>query len=331
MTSSCEPVFVVGMNGSGTSMMLDSLGRHPELYALPDETHMMPYIISQAHRFGSLEDDGNFTSYGRFAIEQMPVLERISGGAKPDLPPDWLSLPRSVAGVFDGIFGSLAARHGKRRWCEKTPDHVQHIEMLSAAFPGARFVHMIRDGREVACSIHRRQHRQPELIVYRWKKLVRMGRAAGSKLPGRYLEIRYEDLTQDPRQQMRSICEFLQLEFADEVLHSRLPQNPQRKRLEKGEVSVIAANPTKWQDYFDSAAVRRLEGIAGQMLDELGYEVRTETGDRDPGRWQLKYWRAVDFLRHTMERKNTVKRLDSWRKLARHALFSMKAYRSKRY
>ncbi|MGH8495290.1 MAG: hypothetical protein ACREVN_04085, partial [Gammaproteobacteria bacterium] len=66
-------------------------------------------------------------------------------------------------------------------------------------------------------------------------------------------------------------------------------------------------------------------------LDELGYEVRTKAGDRDPGEVQLKYWRAVDFLRHTLERKNTVKRLNTWRKLARHLLFSFKAYRSKRY
>lgn len=331
MTRICDPVFVVGMNGSGTSMMLDSLGRHPELYAVPDETHMMPYIISRAHRFGNLEDDENFTAFGRFAIEQMPVLQRFTGKDEPALPEDWLSLPRSIAGVFHGIFGSLAAGKNKYRWCEKTPDHVQHIELLSGTFPGARFVHMIRDGREVAYSIGRRQKRQPELVIYRWKKLVETGRAAGAKLPGRYLEVRYEDLTQDARQQMGKVCNFLQLEFAGEVLQSRMPQSPDRKRSSTGEVGAISSNPLKWPDHFDSAAVRRLEEISGRTLDELGYAIRTEAGDRDPDRLQQKYWRALDFLRHTLERKKTSKRYDSWRKIARKTLFSFKEYRSKRY
>ena len=68
MNRKCEPVFVVGMNGSGTTMMLDSLGRHPELYGFPSETQMMPYIISQAPKFRDLEIDDNFRAYWRFAI-----------------------------------------------------------------------------------------------------------------------------------------------------------------------------------------------------------------------------------------------------------------------
>ncbi len=326
----CGPVFIVGMNGSGTSMMLDSLGRHPELYAVPHETLMMPYIIAQAQRFGNLEVDENFIAYGRFAVEQMPVLLRITEKDRLELPDDWLTMPRSVGGIFHGIFGSLAAAQNKKRWCEKTPDHVQHIHTLSKVFPGASFVHMIRDGREVASSISRRQLRHPELVIYRWKKLVEEGRAAGASIRGRYLEVRYEDLTADPRTQMRRLCEFLQVEFTEQVLQSRLPQNPDRKRLPQGELGEISANPVKWPGYFDSATVRRLEEIGGQMLGALGYEVRT-AGDAAPSRWRLKIWRALDFLRYNLAQKKTSQRYGSWPKLARKMYFSFKEYRSKRY
>jgi hypothetical protein len=240
-------------------------------------------------------------------------------------------MPRTVAGIFEGIFGSLAATQNKRRWCEKTPDHVQHIRMLSEIFPDASFVHMIRDGREVASSISRRQLRHPELVIYRWKKLVDEGRSAGAGIGSRYLEVRYEDLTADPRTQMQRLCEFLQVEFTEQVLQSRMPQNPSRKRLPLGELGEISANPVKWPGYFDPATIRRLEGIGGRMLSDLGYEVRTVPGDAAPSWWQRKLWRAWDFVRYSMEQKKKSRRYNSWPKLVRKMYFSFKEYRSKRF
>ena len=328
--SSSAPVFVVGMNGSGTSMMLDSLGRHPQLYALPDETLMMPYIIMRAHRFGDLTDDANFLKLWRFAIDEIPALVRFNGGSKPEVPTDWNRFPRTIAGVFDGIYSALAAKKGKRRWCEKTPDHVQHLPLLSATFPDARFIHLIRDGREVSCSINRRQHRTPELVIYRWKKLVEMGQIGGRALGDRYIEIRYEDLTADPESQMRRACRFLEVEFSPEVLQSRMPQNPTRRALAKGQLGEISSNPTKWPDYFDARTVGKLEAIGGKKLTELGYEVATH-GDSDPGRVRRRFWRYRDFLRLTRRRVKSGARFRSWGNVARFLYFSIKQYGSKRY
>lgn len=326
-----EPIFVVGMNGSGTSMMLDSLGRHPELYAVPYETLMMPYIIGQAERFGDLRTDDNFRAYWEFAIDQMPVLRRVTGGERPELPSDWRLWPRTVAGIFDGIFGSLAANDNKQRWCEKTPDHVQHIRRLSTIFPQSKFLHMIRDGREVACSLSRRYRRHPELIVYRWKKLIETGQTEASKLGDRYMELRYEDLTQDPRTKMEDVCRFFRLQFSEQVLQSRMPQSPERKRLATGKLGAISANPVKWPTQFDAATVERLERIGGRMLSRLGYRVETTLGDAEPGWWQQKTWRAADFLRVHAELRKTSRKYDTWPKVLRKMLFSAKEYRSKRF
>lgn len=325
------PVFIVGMNGSGTSMMLDSLGRHPALYAVPHETLMMPHIIGQAKRFGDLENDDNFIAYGRYALDQMPALRRITGGERIELPDNWLDQPRTISGVFDGIFGSFAAPQGKRRWCEKTPDHVQHIQLLSEIFPSASFVHMIRDGREVACSIGRRQLRHSELVIYRWKLLVEQGRVAGRSLDGRYHEVRYEDLTSNPEEQMRRLCLLLGIEFDDQVLQSRMPQDPRRRMLAKGTLGSISTNPVKWPDYFDERMVRRLEEIGGRKLVELGYDVRYSAGDQAPRWWKRKLWRASDFVRNHLALKKRSPQYGSWAKLLGKMYFSIKEYRSKRY
>lgn len=331
MRDVCEPVFVVGMNGSGTSMMLDSLGRHPGLYAVPVETQMMPYIIQNGGRFGDLATDENFLAYWRFAIVQMPALMRITNGEWIEVPADWRAYPRTIGGIFDGIFSTLAAQAGKRRWCEKTPDHVQHLRTLAGIFPKAKFIHLIRDGREVACSIHRRQMRRPELIIYRWKQLVRLGQVEGARLGDRYTELRYEDLTSDPRTAMAGICRFLELDVCEDVTLSRMPQSPGKKRLRKGELGKISANPAKWPTYFDRGTVDRLERIGGAMLAKLGYESGNPAGDLTPGTMKLKFWRFTDFLRLTRAQRKAGGARHAWSKVARRIGFSVKQYRSKRY
>jgi hypothetical protein len=321
------------MNGSGTSMMLDSLGRHAELYAIPDETHMMPYIIGQAHRFGDLTDDRNFLAYWRYAIEQMPALIKFNGGIKPDIPPNWGNYSRDIAGIFDGIFSDFASRAGKRRWCEKTPDHVQHIQMLSRVFPHAQFLHLIRDGREVACSIARRQLRRPELVIYRWKKLVSQGQADGARLGDRYMELNYENLVRDPRGEMSRVCSFLSVEFDDRVLLSRMPQSPRKRDLAKGELGEITTNPIKWPGFFDAKAIARLEHIAGTTLRRNGYEVENDSGDRDPGPLQRNMWRFQDFSRLVLRRVKARRKenFKTIRGTVRSVWFSFKQFRTKRY
>jgi len=318
------------MNGSGTSMMLDSLGRHPELFALPDETHMMPYIIGQQGRFGDLAIDTNFLRYWQFAIHNLPVLQKRYR-TRQEIPENWNRYPRSAGGVFDGIFSTLAAAHGKRRWCEKTPDHIQHMNLLAEVFPKSRFIHMIRDGREVACSIARRQMRVPQLVIYRWKKLVEIGRSDGGGLGERYLEVRYEDLTDDPYGQMARVCSFLGLEFDDAVTHSRMPQSREKKKLADGELGKIGRNPVKWPSYFDDQVVRELESIGGRMLDELSYPATNTQGNSNPGSIRRAWWRITDFIRLTRFRMRTNRNYDSLSKAVRNLLFSYKAFRTKRH
>jgi hypothetical protein len=318
------------MNGSGTSMMLDSLGRHPVLFALPDETHMMPYILGQREQFGDLSVDDNFRRYWQFALDNLPVL-RKRYRTRQQIPPNWNEFPRTAAGVLDGIFSTLAAAQNKRRWCEKTPDHIQHMALLAKEFPESKFIHMIRDGREVSCSISRRQMRVPELVIFRWKKLVAMGQADGAWLGDRYLEVRYEDLTADPHGEMTRICAFLGLEFDAAVVRSRMPQSPEKKRLADGELGQISQNPVKWPDYFDDRAVRRLEAIGGRMLASLSYPVGNPDGDADPGAMRRSWWRLTDFIRLTRFRMRTNKNYDSLSKAARNLVFSYKAFRTKRH
>ena len=60
---------------------------------------------------------------------------------------------RSQAGFVASFFDLAASRRGKSRWAEKTPLNVRHLGWIYRHFPNARFIHVIRDGRDVACSL----------------------------------------------------------------------------------------------------------------------------------------------------------------------------------
>ena len=50
------PVFIVGMNGSGTTMIHHHLGQHRELYAFPQESYVLPHFMNIEGKFGDLAD-----------------------------------------------------------------------------------------------------------------------------------------------------------------------------------------------------------------------------------------------------------------------------------
>lgn len=300
MTSSVNarsrPVFVVGMNGSGTTMLLDCLSRHPELYAFPRETRLIPHLIARQGHYGDLAVDANFRRLWD-DVRNLTAFREENGRVPVPLPDDWRDYPRTLASILDAVFGYFAARHDKSRWCEKTPQHVQHLLALAAQFPGAKFVHVIRDGRDCAASFQRRFHRQPELTVFRWKKVVAMGREQGERLAaGRYLEVRYEDLTAQPEKFLRSICNFLDVPFDAAILESARP----RMGLivpDVGERRGLQRNSGQWRTHFTAAKVEQLERIAGRTLAGWGYDTRYPLADDDIPGWRRKYWSATESLR----------------------------------
>ena len=94
----CEPVFVVGMNGSGTTMLLDNLGRHPQLYAFPMETRLIPHLVATCHRFGDLNQDDNFRRLWDEVLG-LTVFEYANGHSKLPLPEDWRNKKPEVSAM----------------------------------------------------------------------------------------------------------------------------------------------------------------------------------------------------------------------------------------
>lgn len=282
-------IFVVGMNGSGTTMLRDHLANHSWIYGFPSETRSLPYFIKQQQEFGDLKQEENAS---RLWQQMKKSVAKSSGPLFASLQPPSGSAA-TAADYFDHIMRSLASSEGKRIWCEKTPMYVHHLALLGNAFPEARFIHVVRDGRSCAASFHRRWKFNPVRTIVRWKEAVREGRRQGQLLGDRYLEIRYEALTDAPEDTLTRLLAFLDVPFENAVLTSAYSDADSASPHSK----MIVKNARKASDHFDRATLGQMESVAGRLLTELGYECSCPEGDVDPPGWRLRWWRMTDDVR----------------------------------
>ena len=273
--------FVVGVGRSGTTLLRLMLDAHPEL-AIPPETHFVPAVIAG----GGVEAIVGARGWGDFGLDAAELRARAERLGR-----------RDAAGLLRAFYGLYAQGRGKPRWGDKTPIYVAHMRAIARALPEARFVHLIRDGRDVALSRRRRGMGAGKPMAdtaRRWRKRIEEARRDSRRLRGRYLELRFEDLVADPEPALRGICELAELDFDPAMLaHERaaaerlgelgdLPATegraarPGDERLSAH--ALAASSPTGerigvWRTEMSEADRREFETVAGDLLAELGYDV----------------------------------------------------------
>jgi hypothetical protein len=204
--------------------------------------------------------------------------------------------PFTMGEGLRAFYRLYAKRQNKPRYGDKTPTYCEHLPAIRSLLPEARFLHIIRDGRDVALSLRGRWFAPgqdiPTLAGY-WSRLVGCAREAGLGSPS-YREVRYEDLVTDPRPVLESICSFLGLVFHPAMLRywertpSRLNEHRTRRRID-GSVLVTheqrldqqrltMCHPQlgrilRWKTEMTAQEQSEFLAVAGETLKELGYQV----------------------------------------------------------
>jgi hypothetical protein len=270
--------FFVGCGRSGTTLMRAMFDAHPDV-AVPDEVafiirYARPHYAVQygwPRRFDASRCTDLIVADSSFRRWPITADDARDGLGEPQ--------PASYADTIRLLYSLMAARQGKPRYADKTPMHVLHLHRLGRLFPEARFVHVIRDGRDVASS-YQRVEWGPDTIeaaALRWRRSVGRGRRAGLRLgPGRYQEVRYERLVAAPEVVLRELCAFLHLRWDEAVLrhHERAAGVIASTQFPEAHRRVLLP-PTPglrdWRRDMAAADVARFEAIAGGLLEELGY------------------------------------------------------------
>ncbi|MBX3438098.1 MAG: sulfotransferase [Planctomycetaceae bacterium] len=273
------PVFVVGAQRSGTTMARLMLNAHSRL-AIPFETNFIPEFWSRIGAFGDLADDNNVLRLIA-AIQREPLVSRDRLGQFS--PSDVLRhmRTRTYSGVVDGLFRTYAMSEGKVRWGDKTPGAEVSMNVLDFLFPDGLFLHVIRDGRDVAMSRKSVWNRSMVKSAHDWAWKVSMGRKFGALLGDRYREIRYEDLVRSPVESLTAICHWMGEEFEPSMLEYHLDagQRMPERSLSHHQNSIRPPDARKvfmWRHSMSLGDRAIFQKIAGRLLDDLGYEIEDD-------------------------------------------------------
>ncbi len=269
--------------------MLDA---HPEL-AIPPETHFVPDVAKLSSTGPDLRDAFLRVLTTARTWQDMRIADDDLVAALEGVD------PFTVSEGLRAFYGLYARRHGKTRWGDKTPKYVRRLAEVERVLPEAHFVHLIRDGRDVALSA-REAWAGPDSPISgharHWRKAVKRGRSAGRDRT-RYLEVRYEDLVHDPEEELRRVCSFCGLRYADGMLRyyesaeERLSElgdkvlpggDTLRREARLGFQARTAAPPQpqragRWRREMSAADRTEFEAVAGDLLDDLGYELAAKT------------------------------------------------------
>ena len=281
--------FVVGVGRSGTTLLRLMLDAHPEL-AIPPETHFVPAVIERG-RSGQgpaalIAEMAASRGWPELGVPAERVAERAA------------AVPRAGAvDVLRAFYALYAESRGKPRWGDKTPAYVAHMRTIGGVLSEARFVHLIRDGRDVALSRRRRGMGEGKPIADTarlWRRRIEGARKQARRLRGRYIELRYEDLVADPEGALRRVCELVDLGYDPAMLGyhrgagERLAEmgdlpaeggRTARSADERRAAHALTAEPPRpgrtgaWRLQMSEEDRREFEREAGRLLAELGYDV----------------------------------------------------------
>lgn len=275
-------VFVVGCPRSGTTLLRRMLDAHPEL-AITPETHWVPEWFEK-HGRGDRNDP-----VSRELVQSLLESDRFT---KLKVGDDevWRLFeegkPVSYARLVEHVYDLFGRRRAKPLVGDKTPGYTKAIPLLHRLFPWARFVHLVRDGRDVCLSatswhqvgrLERRfpsWRREPVATAALWWELhVRLAREAGARLdPGQYYEMRYEELVADPSEESRALCSFLELAYSEAI--TRFHEGRTRKDPDLGSNKQwLPPTPglRDWRTQMPPHDLELFEAVAGKLLGELGH------------------------------------------------------------
>jgi hypothetical protein len=257
-----DAIFIGGSGRSGTTLLREVLSRHSRV-AIGPESHILSGLVSLKRLAGAWN----------LRLDELQAM----AAASP-----------SVIRFAETFFRDYARKIDKPRWADKSPGNVRFIQRILSRFPNGRFVHMLRDGRDVACSLRhhpaqkvvdgkviQRQVNNPiSRCARRWARDVSAGLAWRGH--PRYIEVRFEDLTGDPESTIRRLCDFLGEEFEPSMLRSgtdkRRESEPGRwLNNENAAGTIVAKSQARWVAELSRDERDDFVRIAGELLIVAGY------------------------------------------------------------
>jgi len=272
-----RPFFIVGSGRCGSTLLRAMLQAQPNVHIPPEND--LRAATRAFRRYSRLPWNavlrlvlGTFEfhpAWNRWELTLSGVFRELDAR-----PPG----RRDLAAVFDAVYRTHMRMHkpSATRWGDKTPLNVHMLPDLRATFPDLLVIHMVRDGRDVVCSLTKLLKNDLEESAALWLEAVHAGAAFVARYPTLALEVRYEDLVADPGSVLQRVTRFLDVPFEERMLR------PHELNLHFGDVElfphmqgvfqpIYRTSVGRWRTAFTPAQLARLDRALGPTLAALGY------------------------------------------------------------
>jgi hypothetical protein len=277
-TKHCAPFFIAGSGRSGTTLLRLILAGHSRI-VIPPETWFILDLVDQFPLTSPLTPE-----QVRAAIHVITECHRWPdmNMSANDFADQALALGRpTLADLINIVFRFHLERSGKPRIGDKTPPYITILPQLKAIYPGAKFIHLVRDGRDVAISFvdAHFKYRPYHGDAFEWTKAVRNGMSyRSSPFAHDIFEVRYEDLVGQPERTVHAICEFLGEAFEPSMMafNTRLDLVPKRERgIHQKLGKPISADAIEvWRSKLSALECFVIEASLRKDLETLDYPLR---------------------------------------------------------
>ncbi len=279
MNKSTGKFFILGTQRSGTTLLRLILNSHSKI-AIPKESVFLCPLLKK--KYLNFFFTKNFLkSFGEYN-SAISVFKSLYDGYYRDYFSQPFKYEKvTLRDLIDDIFTSFSIKEGKSIWGNKTTSFFSKIDLLHNLFPEAKFIHIVRDGRDVFDSRRRFDSKLTNVAVCAidWKYKLNCIEKSFKKISSKNkIVIRYEDLLDNPEKTLKSICSLLEIDYETSMLnfnitsqryaatnHSKLISKPLDKN-----------NKYKWKNNLNNQEIKIFNLLAKNKIIKYNYELKND-------------------------------------------------------
>ena len=291
-----QPVFLLGSHKSGSSLLRSLLDGHPELAVLPKETHLFQFTdhwVDYRRRrnvprrlegaelvermLGQIREDtrpGNpYADAPDFAYRMELLEPRLRALDPADMPAFFTGYMRAA---YEASTGKPPAEGATL--VEKSVEHAEFAYVLARYFPGARFVHIVRNPYATVVAVRRMLQKTAGHFPYLWPMACSLHNSYHHLFTNRlavpnYLCIRFEDLVVDIAATMQRVAAFLDIGYLDMLTQpTSMGEHWQGNSTSNEAFGGISHKPLEaWKAQITDYEIALANMVGGPVLEDFGY------------------------------------------------------------